>query len=159
MLDHFKADGECADEVLAGLGTVLEGKARFIVFGNIQADQVDRAEKETEVVDDKGKTTSKTRTMTTTRTTAVRLRFYDLSDRKLVWDHLAVGASVNSKSHDMSDFIEHNPKEGVLGGILTSVANSVIKPDPEFPPAPTFEMSLANAFDNVGLYLKPTKKK
>ena len=159
MLDRFKEDGGCDDDVLAGLRTVLEGKARFIVFANIQADQVDRAEKENEVVDDKGKTTSKTRTMTTSRTTSVRLRFYDLTDRKLVWDHVAVGESVNSKSHDMSDFIEHNPKEGVLGGVLTSVANSVIKPDPGFPPAPTFEMSLTNAFDNVGLYLKPSKKK
>jgi hypothetical protein len=53
MLDYFKEAGECEDDVLAGLKTVLEGKARFIVFGNIQADQIDRAEKESEVVDEK----------------------------------------------------------------------------------------------------------
>jgi len=89
----------------------------------------------------------------------VRLRFYDLKDRKLVWDHLAVGQLATSRDHDMSDFIPHDPKEGFLGGLITSVANSVIKPDPDFPPAPTFDASLANAFDNVGTYLKPSKKK
>jgi hypothetical protein len=159
MLDYFKEDGGCDDDILVEIETALEGKARFIVFGNIQEDQIDRTEKESEVVDEEGKTTSRTKTMTTSRTTVVRLRFYDLTDQQLVWDHVAVGQSVTSKGHDMSDFIEHNPKEGFLGGLLTSVANSVIKPEPDFPPAPTFEMSLTNAFDNVGAYLKPGKKK
>jgi len=159
LIDYFKEDGECDHDILAELQTALEGRARFVVFGNIESDQVDRAEKESEVVDESGKTTSRTKTMTTSRTTSVRLRFYDLTDLQLVWDHLAVGQSVTSNANDMSDVIEHNPKEGFLGGLITSIANSAIKPEPDFPPAPTFEMSLANAFDNVGTYLKPSKKK
>ena len=105
------------------------------------------------------KTTSKTKTMTTSRTTSVRLRFYDLTDRQLAWDHLAVGQSAKSKEHDMSDVIGHDPKEGFLGGLVTSIVNSAIKPDPKYPPTPQLDRSLANAFDNLGDYLKPSKKK
>jgi hypothetical protein len=97
--------------------------------------------------------------MTTSRTTSVRLRFYDLTDQQLAWDHLTVGQSVTRKEHDMSDVIEHDPKEGFLGGLLTSIANSAIKPDPKYPPTPRLETCLASAFDNVGLFLKTSKKK
>ena len=160
MLDRFKDEGGCDDGVLAELKTVLEGKARFIVFGNIQADRIERSESETEVVDKKTKkTTSKTKTMTTSRTASVRLRFYDLTDQQLAWDHLAVGQSASSKEHDMTDIVEHDPNEGFLGGLVTSMVNSAIKPDPKYPATPKFETCLANAFDNVGVYLKPSKKK
>jgi hypothetical protein len=67
MLDRFKDDGGCDDGVLAELKTVLGGKARFIVFGNIQADRIEWSESENEVVDKKTKTTTKTKTMTTSR--------------------------------------------------------------------------------------------
>jgi len=159
LLDHFKEDGGCDSTILAELHAKLEGKARFIVFGNIQADRIDRSESESEVVDKKNKTTTKTKTMTTSRTTSVRLRFYDLTDQQLAWDHVAVGQSATSKEHDMSDVIGHDPNEGFLGGLVTSIVNSAIKPDPKYPPTPRFETCLANAFDNVGVYLKPSKKK
>jgi hypothetical protein len=55
--------------------------------------------------------------------------------------------------------IEHNRNEGLLGGLLTSMANAAIKPDPGYPAAPGLQRSLANAFDNVGAYLKPPRKK
>ena len=158
LLDRFKDSGGCDDGVLAELSKGLEGKARFIVFGNIQADRTEWSESESEVVDKKTKkTTSKTKTMTTSRTTSVRLRFYDLTDHKLAWDHLTVGQSATSKEHDMTDVIEHDRKEGFLGGLVTSMVNSAIKPDPKYPPTPKFETCLANAFDNVGVYLKPSK--
>jgi hypothetical protein len=159
MLDRFRDEGACDEGVLATLNTVLGGKARFLVFGNIQRDRIDWSESETEVVDKKTKATTKTRTMTTTRTTTVRLRFYDLTDQQLVWDHLTVGQSAARKEHDMSDVIEHSPDEGFLGSLVTSIVNSAIKPDPRYPPTPGLEKSLANAFDNVGAYLKPGKKK
>lgn len=160
MLDRFKYDGECDAAQLADLHTLLEDKARFIVVGNIQDDRIEWSESETEVVDEKTKkTTSKTKTMKTSRTTWVRLRFYDLTDQQLVWDHLTIGQSVESKDHDMSDVIEHDPKEGFLGGLITSIANSAIKGDPKYPKTPTFESSLTSAYDNVGDYLKPKKKK
>jgi hypothetical protein len=57
----------------------------------------------------------------------------------------------------MTDVIEHNRNEGFLGGLLTSMANAAIKPDPGYPAAPDLQRSLANAFDNVGAYLKPRK--
>jgi len=153
MLDRYKDDGQCDSVILADLHTALAGKARFIVFGSIQDDHTERSEKESE--DEKAKTKSKT--MTTSRTSSVRLRFYDLSDQRLVWDHLTVGQSSISKEHDMTDVIKHSRKEGFLGGLLTSVANSAMKPDPTHPPTPGLEKSLANAFDNVGEYLKPRK--
>ena len=59
----------------------------------------------------------------------------------------------------MSDVVEHNPKEGFVGGLVTSLVNSAIKPDPKYPPTPRLETCLASAFDNVGAYLKPSKKK
>ena len=149
----LQGDGQCDSVILADLHTALEGKARFIVFGSIQDDHTERSEKESE--DEKAKTKSKT--MTTSRTSSVRLRFYDLSDQRLVWDHLTVGQSSISKEHDMTDIIKHSRKEGFLGGLLTSVANSAMKPDPTHPPTPGLEKSLANAFDNVGEYLKPRK--
>jgi hypothetical protein len=160
MLDRFKDDGGCDSSQLAELHTLLEGKARFIVFGNIQEDRTEWSDSEVEVVDkETKKTTSKTKTMTTTRTTCVRLRFYDLNDQQLVWDHLSVGESVASKDHDMTDIVEHDPKEGFLGGLITSMVNSTIKPDPKYPATPEFHRSLTNAYDNVGDYLKPKKKK
>jgi len=160
MLDRFKDDGGCDEAALAELHTVFEGKARFIVFGNIQEDRIEWSESESEVVDKKThKTTSKTKTMTTSRITSVRLRFYDLTDQQLAWDHLTVGQSSASKEHDMTDVIEHDPKEGFLGGLVTSIVNSAIKPDPKYPPTPQLDRSLANAFDNLGDYLKPSKKK
>jgi len=153
MLDRYKADGQCDSAMLADLHTALEGKARFVVFGTILEDRIERTESETE--DKKAKT--KTRIMTTSRIASVRLHFYDLSDQKLVWDHITVGQSDNSKSHDMSDVIEHDANEGFLGGLAKSIVNSAIKPDPKHPPTPEFEKSLANAFDNVGEYLKPKR--
>ncbi len=160
LLDRFKDDGGCDEAVLAALHTAFDDRARFLVFGNIQDDRVERSDSESEVVDEKtGKTTSRTKTMTTSRTTWVRLRFYDLSDQKLVWEHLAVGQSSTRKDHDMSDIIEHNPKEGFLGGLVTSLVNSALKPEPQYPPAPGLEGCLGIAFDNVGAYLKPSKKK
>jgi hypothetical protein len=160
MLDRYKDDGWCNGEVLAELHTAFEGKARFIVFANIQEDRIEWSETESEVVDkDTKKTTSKTKKMTTSRTTSVRLRFYDLTDQQLAWDYLTVGRSSTNKEHDMTDVVEHDPKEGFLGGLVTSIVNSAIKPDPRYPPTPEFERSLANAFDNVGAFLKPSKKK
>jgi hypothetical protein len=160
MLDRFKHDGECDAAQLADLHTLLEGKARFIVVGNIQDDRIEWSDSETEVVDEKTKkTTSRTKTMKTLRTTWVRLRFYDLADQQLVWDHLTIGQSVASKEHDMSDVIEHDEKEGFLGGLITSIANAAIKGDPKYPRTPSFESSLTSAYDNVGDYLKPKKKK
>jgi hypothetical protein len=105
------------------------------------------------------KVTSRTKKMTTIRTTTVRLRFYDLNDQQLVWDHVSVGEVTSSKEHDMTDVIEHSPKEGFWGGLLTSLANSAIKPEPGYPAAPGVDRSLGSAFDNVGSYLKPPKKK
>jgi len=159
MLDRFRDDGGCDSSVLADLRAVLEGKARFIVFANIQEDRIEWSESEVEEVDKKTKTTTKTKTMTTSRTTSVRLRFYDLTVQQVAWDHLTVGQSSTSKAHDISDVIEHDPKEGFLGGMVKSIVNSAIKPDPKYPPTPELEQSLANAFDNVGEYLKPSKKK
>ena len=160
LLDRFKEDGACGDSILAKLRAKLGGKARFIVIGNIQEDRIEWSESESEVFDKKTKkTTSKTKTMTTSRNTSVRLCFYDLTDQQLVWDHIAIGQSATSKEHDMTDVIEHSPKEGFLGGLVTSIVNSAIKPDPKYPATPAIEKSLANAFDNVGVYLKPIKKK
>ena len=160
MLDRYKELGECDDAVLAELRSILEGKARFVVFGNILEDRIEQSESESEVVDEKTKkVTNRTRTMTTSRVTTVRVRFYDLTDQQLAWDHFTVGESSNSKDHDMTVFIEHNSKEGFLAGLLTSIANSAIKPDPKHPAAPALEASLSNAFDNVGAFLKPSKKK
>ena len=159
MLDRFKEDGVCDGDVLVVLKTALEGKARFLVFANIQDDQIEYSDSESEVEDKKAKTTTKTKTMTTSRTTAVRLCFYDLADQTLAWDHMTFGQSANSKDHDMSDVIQHDPHEGFLGGLVTSIANSVIKGDPRYPAAPRVETCLANAFDNTGVYLKPGKKK
>jgi len=155
MLDRYKDEGGCDPVILADLHTVLEGKARFIVFGSIQEDRTEWSE--TEVENEELKT--KTKTKTTSRIAEVRLRFYDLTDQQLAWDHVAVGQSSTSKEHDMSDVIEHGPDEGFLGGLITSLANSVIKPDPKYPPKPEFETSLANAFDSVGEYLKHKKEK
>lgn len=157
MLDRFKEVGECDSAVLAELHTVLGGKARFVVFGNIQQDRVEWSESEVEVVDEKTNATTKTKTMMTSRTALVRLRFYDLADQRLVWDHLAVGQSATSKDHDMTDVVPHDPKEGFLGGLAKSIVNSTIKPDPQYPRTPEFERTLANAFDEVGTYLKPSK--
>ena len=160
MLDRFKDDGECNEAVLADLRLALDSKARFVVFGNILEDDVARSDSESEVVDKKTKkTTSKTKTMSTSRTTTVRLRFYDLNDRTLAWDHVEIGQVTTSKEHDMTDIVEHDSKEGFLGGLLTSLVNSSLKPDPEYPAAPGLESSLGAAFDNVGIYLKPSKKK
>ena len=160
MLDRFKDDGGCDVGTLAELHTVLEGKARFIVFANIRGDEIARSDSESEEVDPKTKVvTSRTKTMTTTRTTTVRLRFYDLNDQQLVWDHVTIGEVQASKQHDMSDVIEHSPKEGFWGGLLTSMVNSTLKPDPGYPAPPSLDRSLGEAFDNVGDYLKPAKKK
>ena len=160
LLDRFQDDGGCNEAILADLRMSLDGRARFLVFGNIQDDQVERSDSEKEVVDkDTGKTTSRTKTMTTSRTTWVRVRFYDLNDQKLAWEHLAVGQSTKSKDHDMSDIVEHDPKEGFLGGLVTSLVNSALKPDPKYPPVPDLEGTLSDAFDDVGAYLKPKKKK
>lgn len=160
LLDRFKRDGACDRAILADLHAIFEGKARFIVFGNIQEDGIEHSESESETFDKKTKkTTSKIKKMTTSRTTSVRLQFYDLSDQQLAWDHLAVGQSSKSKDHDMMDVIEHDSNESFLGGLVTSLANSVIKPDPRYPATPELEKSLANAFDDVGTYIKPPKKK
>jgi hypothetical protein len=160
MLDRYKELGSCDDAVLAELHSIFEGRARFVVFGNILEDRIEQSESESEIVDDKTKkVTSRTKTMKTTRVTTVRVRFYDLTDQQLAWDHLSVGQSFNSKDHDMTDFIEHNSKEGFLAGLLTSIANSAIKPDPKYPAAPELEVCLSSAFDNVGAFLKPGKKK
>lgn len=160
MLDRFKEEGACDEVVLAELQAVLDGKARFVVFANIQEDRVEFSESEKEVVDEKTKkTTSRTKTMTTSRSTWVRLRFYDLSTQQLAWDRVTCGQSVKSKEHDMSDVVEHSSNEGFLGGLVTSIVNSAIKPEPKYPATPGVEQSLANAFDNTGEYLKPSKKK
>jgi len=160
LLDRFKDDGGCSEAVLADLRMVLDSTARFLVFGNIQDDQIERSDSETEVVDEKTKkVTSRTKTMTTSRTTWVRLRFYDLSDQQLAWEHLAIGESSTKKDHDMTDIVDHDPKESFFGGLVTSLVNSALKPDPKYPPAPGLEASLGNAFDEVGAYLKPKKKK
>jgi len=160
MLDRFKDYGGCDDGTLAQLHAALEGKARFIVFGNIQKDRTWWSESEKEVVDEKTKkTTSKTKTATTTRSTLVRLRFYDLTDSKLAWDHLTIGESSRSKAKDITDVIDHDPNESFLGSLVTSAVNSTLKPDPKHPPAPELERCLANAIDFVGVYLKPSKRK
>ena len=59
----------------------------------------------------------------------------------------------------MTDIVEHSPDEGFFGGLITSIVNSALKPDPAYPGAPELDTSLGNAFDNVGDYLKPSKKK
>jgi hypothetical protein len=160
LLDRFKRDGACDRAILADLQTIFAGKARFIVFGNIQDDRIEHSESENETYDKKTKKTiSKIKKMTTSRTTSVRLLFYDLADLQLAWDHVAVGQWSKSKDHDMTDVIEHDSNESFLGGLVTSLANSVIKPDPRYPATPELERSLADAFDNVGAYLKPPKKK
>ncbi|MGH7741151.1 MAG: hypothetical protein ACRENS_03930 [Candidatus Eiseniibacteriota bacterium] len=160
LLDRFKGDGECGEQILADLNLLFGSTARFVVFGNILEDDIERSESESEVIDEKTKkVTSRIKTMSTSRTTTVRLRFYDLSDKQLAWDHLAIGRSSVSKQHDMTDIVEHDPKEGFLGGLLTSVVNSTLKPDPKYPPAPGLESSLSCAFDDVGAYLKPSKKR
>ncbi len=160
LLDRFKTNGACDDTILADLRTKFEGKARFIVIGSILEDRTEWSESENEVFDKTTKkTTSKTKKMTTSRNTSVRLCFYDLTDQQLVWDHIAIGQSATSKEHDMTDVIEHSPKEGFLGGLITSIVNSAIKPDPKYPATPAIEKSLASAFDNVGVYLRPQKKK
>jgi hypothetical protein len=160
MLDRFQDEGGCDPVILDGLHTLLEGKARFIVFANIVEDEIEHSDSEVEEVDkETKKTTSKTKKMTTSRTTTVRLRFYDMTEQQLAWDHFSVGQAVESKDHDMTDVIDHDPKESFFGGLVTSLVNSAIKPDPKYPPTPELETSLANAFDNVGAYLKPSKKK
>lgn len=160
MLDRYQDEGGCDPVILADLRTLLDGKARFLVFANIVEDEIYHSDSEKEEVDkETKKTTSKTKTMTTTRTTTVRLRFYDLSDQQLAWDHFTGGQVEAKKEHDMTDVVEHDPKEGFLGGLLTSMLNSTIKPDPKYPATPEFEKTLAYAFDNVGEYLKPSKKK
>jgi hypothetical protein len=160
MLDRYRELGSCDDAVLAELHSIFEGRARFVVFGNILEDRIEQSQSESEIVDEKTKkVTSRTRTMKTTRVTTVRVRFYDLTDQQLAWDHLTVGESFNSKDHDMTDFLEHQSKEGFLAGLLTSIANSAIKPDPKYPAAPDLQATLSSAFDNVGAFLKPGKKK
>jgi len=155
LLDRYRDEGGCDSLILAELHMALEDKARFIVFGSIQQDQTDRTESEVE----NETTKSKTRTMKTTRIVEVRLRFYDLANEQLAWDYVTVGQASESKDHDMSDIVEHGKDEGFFGGLLTSVVNSILKPDPKFPPAPELEEPLVVAFDNVGVFLKPKKKK
>ena len=157
MLDRFHDEGGCDPAILADLRLVLDGDARFLVFASIEEDEVVRSDSEVEEVDPKTKiTTSRTKTMTTTRTTTVRLRVYDLSDQQLAWDHVTVGVTAASKQHDMTDIVEHSPDEGFFGGLITSIVNSALKPDPAYPGAPELDTSLGNAFDNVGDYLKPS---
>ena len=155
MLDRYKADGQCDSAILAELHTALEGKARFVVFGGILEDQIEWSQTESE--DKKAKT--KTKVMRTSRTTWVRLRFYDLTNQQLAWDHRTFGITSTSKEHDMSDIIKHGSGEGFLGGLATSIVNSALKPEPKYPPTPALESTLAKAFDSVGTYLKPRKKR
>ena len=159
MLDRFKSLGVCDSAALGQLQIALEGKARFVVFGKIEEDRTDWGQTEEETENKETKTTTKTRTLTTTRTVLVRLRFYDLSTGQMAWDHLTGGQLVESKSHDMSDFVPHDKKESFIGGMVKSIVNSAIKPDPDYPSPPTFRRCLATAFDNVGEYLKVEKKK
>ena len=159
MLDHFKSLGVCDSAALGQLQTALEGKARFVVFGKIEQDKTDWEQSEVETENKEAKTTTKIRTLTTTRTVLVRLRFYDLSTGQMAWDHLTGGQLVESKSHDMSDFVPRDKKESFVGSVIKSIVNSAIKPDPDYPSSPTFERCLATAFDNVGEYLKVEKKK
>jgi hypothetical protein len=159
LLDRFQDDGGCDSATLVEIHTVLEGTARFIVFVNIQDDRIAWSEKQVDVVNEKKEIISTIRTMTTSRTTSVRLRFYDLTDQQLVWDHLSVGQSIKTKEHDMTDIIEHDPDESFLGGLITAIANSALKPDPTYPATPAVESSLANAFGNVGTYLRPGREK
>jgi hypothetical protein len=49
-------------------------------------------------------------------------------------------------------------RQGFFAGLATSIANSTLKPEPKYPPAPELEESLAKGFDSVGEYLKPKKK-
>ena len=158
ILDRFKIEGRCDSATLADLHTALGGRARFVVFGSIQDHRVERSESESETEDEKTKTKTKTKTVMTSRTVWVRLRFYDLADQQLAWDHITIGQSSTGKTKDMSDVIEHDKNESFLGGLAKSLANSAIKPDPKYPSAPELEKSLANAFDNIGEFLKPKKE-
>lgn len=160
MLDRYAELGECDEAVLAELRSIFEGKARFVVFGNLLEDRIEKSESESEVVDEKTKkVTNRTRTMTTKRITKVRVRFYDLADGQLAWDHLTVGESSNDQDHDMTDVIGTSSNDSFLASLLKGVANGVIKPNPKHPVEPDLEASLSNAFDNVGAFLKPGKKK
>ena len=155
LLDRYRDEGGCDSVILAVLHQAFEGKARFMVFGTILEDEIEHSESEVE--NEQLKT--KTRTKTTSRTVAVRLRFYDLANEQLAWDHVTAGQSSNSKAHDMSDIIGHGKDESFLAGLLTSVVNDALKPDPKYPKAPPLDESLTAAFDNVGVFLKPKKTK
>jgi hypothetical protein len=151
MLDAFQHDGRCDTTILADLSTVLEGKARFIVFGRIEQNQTEQTTSEN---DEK-----KTKTYSTTRTVSVRLHFYDLSDRSLAWDHLTNGASSTQNVYDNSDVLEEKATDGILATLGKAVVNSMAKPEMSYPAPPGIDACVGNAFDNVGDYLKPPKKK
>ena len=74
------------------------------------------------------------------------------------WNHRALGYVSASDSRDATDVIKHGSNEGVLGSLATSIANSMLKPDPEYPAAPHLYETLGKAFDSVGAFLKPEKQ-
>ena len=154
MIDRYGTDGNCDGATLDHLHEALEGRARFVVFARILEDDISNSETESE--DPNLKTTTKRKT--TSRMSWVRLHVYDLADQKLAWNHRTFGYSSVSKSHDMTDVLKHDPKEGVLSGIAKSIVNSELKPEPGYPPAPSLDETLGKAIDNVGNLLKPRSK-
>jgi hypothetical protein len=154
MIDRYGTDSQCDGVTLDHLHKALEGRARFVVFVRILEDDISKSETESEEPILK----TKTKRMTTSRTSWVRLHVYDLADQKLAWNHRTFGYSSVSESHDMTDVFKHDPKEGVLSGIAKSIANSELKPEPGYPTAPSLDETLGKAIDNVANLLKPRNK-
>ena len=151
MLDAFQHDGRCDTTILADLGAALEGKARFILFGRIEQNKTEQSTSDN--------FEKKTKIYSTTRTVAVRLHFYDLSDRSLAWDHLAHGSSSTQNEYDNSDLLEDKEGDKFLTTLTKAVVNEIAKPEMTYPASPGIDPCVGNAFDNVGDYLKPPKKK
>ena len=151
--DRYKIKGNCDQETIAVLDTALDGKARFVMFVSITDDFPSSGEQETE----EPVTKKKIKTRYANRTTWFRLHVFDLADRKLVWNHRTFVYLTADKSRDVRDVIKHGSKEGVLASIATSVANSILKPDPKYPPTPSLEKALGKAFDRIGKLLVAKK--
>jgi hypothetical protein len=151
LLWGYKQNGGCDSSTLAELDSTVMGKVRFLVFGRIQEDRVRQDKNEDEK--------KKTLTYETGRITSVRLQFYDLKQRRVVWDYVAHGYANAGQDYDNSDLFKHTAGEGVLGGVAKSLLNAAAKPDGQYPAAPSLDASLSNAFDDVGEHLKERKKK
>lgn len=150
LLEGYKADGRCDSTTLGELANVLQGQARFLVFGRIQADNIGHLSGE-----DKEKHLL---TYSTHRKTQVRIQIYDVAGQVLAWDHIAYGEGHASQEYDNSELFKHSPGEGVLGGLAKSLLNSMDDPEREYPDPPSLEGCLGNALDEVGAYLKPGKR-